>query len=393
MIEVEITNYESIGHIKFSFDGFCTVTGRNFIGKSALLRAINAALTNQKGEQFIKWGETFCEVRIKTDNMDLLWHKESGNNFYEINGITQKKVGKDSQPQQVVDSGFGVITTNSDDEVNLHYCEQYSPLFLVDKRDSKAADLLISMYGLDKLYKALEFCNRDQRKNKDILKTRKEDLIVAKRDFDRFIGFEDILSEKGSIVKKRDEIKAQESTLERLKAINDSISTVEKEIDRLSEVSMIKIPSGKEIEDSIVALSKISNLRSQITIVAQDLKRLEGHKDIVIPSEISHELGEKINEIDRLKFIYSKYTALSSEVEGMRRVLEDLIFPKVPTVDLDTAGNLRRVYQDIQVTSKEANDLKTSLATVTKEIEDTQQELDKFEACPVCGASLEANNG
>lgn len=392
MIEVEITNYESIGHIKFSFDGFCTVTGRNFIGKSALLRAINAALTNQKGEQFIKWGETFCEVRIKSENMDLLWHKESGNNFYEINGIKQKKVGKDSQPQQIIDSGFGVITTNADDEVNLHYCEQYNPLFLVDKRDSKAADLLISMYGLDKLYKALEFCNRDQRKNRDILKTRKEDLVVAKRDFDRFVGFEDILSEKDSIVKKRDDIKSQESTIERLKVINASISTVEKEINRLSEVSQIKIPSGKEIEESIITLSKMNNLRSQLTVVAQDMKRLEGYKDILIPSEMSQELSDKINDVEKLKSVNNRYCSLYLEVENMERVLADIILPKTPTVDFDTVGTLRRIYQDLQVTSKEATDLKTALATVTKEMETTQQELDKFEACPVCGASLEVKN-
>jgi len=392
MIEVEITNYESIGHIKFSFDGFCTVTGRNFIGKSALLRAINAALTNQKGEQFIKWGETFCEVRIKSENMDLLWHKESGNNFYEINGIKQKKVGKDSQPQQIIDSGFGVITTNADDEVNLHYCEQYNPLFLVDKRDSKAADLLISMYGLDKLYKALEFCNRDQRKNRDILKTRKEDLVVAKRDFDRFVGFEDILSEKGSIVKKRDDIKSQESTIEHLKVINSSISTVEKEINRLSEVSQIKIPSGKEIEESIITLSRMNNLRSQLTVVAQDMKRLESYKDILIPSEMSQELSDKINDVEKLKSVNNRYCSLYLEVENMERILADFILPKTPTIDFDTVDTLRRIYQDLQVTSKEATDLKTALATVTKEMETTQQELDKFEACPVCGASLEVKN-
>jgi AAA15 family ATPase/GTPase len=393
MIEVEITNYESIGHIKFSFDGFCTVTGRNFIGKSALLRAINAALTNQKGEQFIKWGETFCEVRIKTKDMDLLWHKESGNNFYEINGVKQKKIGKDGQPTQVVDSGFGIITTNADDEVNLHYCEQYNPLFLVDKRDSKAADLLISMYGLDKLYKALEFCNRDQRKNRDILKTRKEDLVVAKRDYDRFDGFEEILSEKDSIISKKEDIKSKEAIVDRLRILNTTIATVEKDIAKLSEVSAIEIPTGKDIEEAILTLGKMSNLRSQLTIVAQDLKRLEGHKDIVIPSEMSQDLGDKINEIEKLRTVYSRYTSLSSEVEGMEKVLADFILPKVPAVDFDTAGNLRRIYQDIQSTSKEANELKAALAEATKEHDATQQELDKFEACPVCGASLGDKNG
>jgi DNA repair ATPase RecN len=393
MIEVEITNYESIGHIKFSFDGFCTVTGRNFIGKSALLRAINAALTNQKGDHFIKWGETFCEVRIKTDNMDLLWHKEKDNNFYEINGVKEKKIGKEGQFQQVIDSGFGVITTNADDEVNLHYCEQYNPLFLVDKRDSKAADLLISVYGLDKLYKALEFCNRDQRKNRDILKTRKEDLAVAKKEFDRFSGFEDILKDKESIDKRRNDIQKEDKIINRLKDINSSISIVEKEINKLFEITQVMIPSDKHIEESYTILNTITTLRSKTVLVAQDLKRLEGHLDIVIPNELSKEIDEKIQEVTRLIKVKDTFIMLEQEVITLELILKDFDLPKVPTIDFATLENLKKKYQEILTVSKEAGDLKVSLVDVLKEHEEIKSELDKYDTCPVCGSSRGTING
>ena len=70
--------------MELEFEGFATIVGKNFIGKSATLRAINAALTNRSGTDFIRWGEKVCEVRIITRDYDILWHKESGNNYYKI---------------------------------------------------------------------------------------------------------------------------------------------------------------------------------------------------------------------------------------------------------------------------------------------------------------------
>ena len=390
MIEIEITNYESIGYMKFSFDGFCTITGRNFIGKSALLRAINAALTNQKGDSFIKWGESFCEVHIKTDNMDLLWHKEASNNFYEINGNKISKVGKDGQPKEIAECGFGLI---SEEDVNLHYCEQYSPLFLVDKRDSKAADLLISMYGLDKFYKALEFCNKDQRKNSDILKTRKEDLAISKRDFERFSGFEEILNEKANILNKKEEILTQEVLISKLKTISESILNVDKEINRLSLVEDLSIPTGNNIAESISELNKIINLRSQTATAAQDLKRLEPFKDIVIPTETSSDLEEKIRELEKIKDIYRRYALLEKEVSQIELNIKDIIIPKVPIIDFDTIEVLKAKYREMQTHTKEGGELKLSLANVVKDLSEVEKELESFDACPVCGSDRRTNNG
>jgi len=56
LIRVEITNYESIDHAVIEIDGFTTVVGPNYSGKSAAMRAINAALVNQQGTEFIRWG-------------------------------------------------------------------------------------------------------------------------------------------------------------------------------------------------------------------------------------------------------------------------------------------------------------------------------------------------
>lgn len=176
MFDVDITNFQSIKNASFKFEGFTTIIGRNFIGKSAVLRAINAALTNQQGTDFIRWGEKYCEVKIKTKDIDILWHKEDNNNFYKINNEdVYDKVGNQPPPKPVIDSGFGILSVGKE-KINLFYARQFMPLFLIDRLDAKSADLLISIYGLDKLYKAIDLCAKDQRENSNLLKLRKIDL-------------------------------------------------------------------------------------------------------------------------------------------------------------------------------------------------------------------------
>ena len=159
MIEIEITNYESIDHTKIVVDGLTTIVGRNYLGKSSILRAINAALTNKDGTDFISWGKTFCEVHIKFPDLDILWHKENGKNYYKINGKEYTKIGRGDPPKEILDAGFKPLEIG-DKKINLNYAVQFFPLFLVDKKDSKSADILTSVYGLDCIYKAIDLCNK-----------------------------------------------------------------------------------------------------------------------------------------------------------------------------------------------------------------------------------------
>ena len=123
MIEVEITNYQSISYLKFEIEGFTTLIGRNYSGKSATLRAINSALTNQQGTDFIKWGEQFCEVKIKMPGLFILWHKEDGNNFYKINNKKYTKIGRSDPPSEIIEAGFKPIVIGSN-KINLNYSVQ-----------------------------------------------------------------------------------------------------------------------------------------------------------------------------------------------------------------------------------------------------------------------------
>ena len=48
--KVNIKNYQSIKDVSFEVDGFTVIIGKNNIGKSAIIRALEAPLANQAGK-------------------------------------------------------------------------------------------------------------------------------------------------------------------------------------------------------------------------------------------------------------------------------------------------------------------------------------------------------
>ena len=53
-VDVEIRNFQSIEKATIKIDGFTVVVGRSNIGKSALVRAVKAALTGAPVSSFVR---------------------------------------------------------------------------------------------------------------------------------------------------------------------------------------------------------------------------------------------------------------------------------------------------------------------------------------------------
>jgi len=342
MFEVEITNYESIEHTTICVDKFTTLTGKNALGKSAALRAINAALTNQQGTNFIRWGETFCEVHIKTGNYDILWHKEDGNNFYNINGKVYNKIGRDAPPKEIADAGFDQLKVGGQ-KINLNYSQQFFPLFLVDKLDSKGADLLTSVYGLDRLYKAVDLCNRDQRTNKDTLRLREKDLEFIEKDLEKFKSFEILKEQSENLKKLKKSVDEKEAEIFKLRKWGERAQILAKAISILQKVTKIEIPKNENSQELAHEIGTLTKLYNRYVITKKDVDRLKKIEDISIPK----------NEIDvnSLKYLKDKRDAI---LEGKK--------------------NLQIIQENIEKTNEE----------ITR----VEEEKKKYPVCPLCGSDL-----
>lgn len=384
MVHVEITNFQSIKSLTLDFEGFTTIVGRNFIGKSATLRAINAALTNQQGTDFIRWGEKFCEVKIKTANIEILWHKENNNNYYKINNKdTYEKVGNQPPPKPVIDAGFGLLTVNKE-KVNIFYAQQFFPLFLIDKLDTKSADILISIYGLDKLYKAIDLCSKDQRENSNLLKLRKNDLYQSEKDLERFKDFEEIKSSSEKLEIKRSELSRNQEFVSRLTVLLDTFGRCTEEIKRFKPVKSLEVPSYISIDEKFQEYKKLEGFLKRIHESKNECLRLRKVREVTIPEE---DIAKKIKEVEALSSLSKKHEALTTQTQNLKKI-KSINVPDISDEKIKKLASLKELYQKAAAAVTEVKSLKASVLSVTNELDGVSSELNKFDSCPACGSDL-----
>lgn len=390
MIRVEITNYESIDHAVIEIDGFTTVVGPNYSGKSAAMRAINAALVNQQGTEFIRWGQTFCEVKINAPELDLIWHKEEGNNYYLVNNEKYAKIGRDDPPDDVLKLGYGTVKV-SGQKYNLHYADQFTPLFLVDKQDTKSADLVASVYGLDRLYKASDLCSKDQRSNASLLKIRTKDLADAQEDLKKYENLDGVVEELNRLKSEHDRIESEEAAVERAKTWASSITSVAMTCRRLKPAQDVSLPEFDGLDDDIRSYDTASSMMTRMVALSNDVKSLSAIEEVSIPDDSA--IQEASDKYLAAASLFSRYEE-TVRSESKFRGIENISIPEEPS---DGIGRLiaelkatREKQESLAGVKNEVLTVKQSLKECEDELKSIETERAEFDRCPLCNQELKA---
>lgn len=385
MIEVEITNYRSIDHAKIVIDGFTTLVGKNYLGKSNVLRAINSALTNEQGTSFIKLGEGYCEVHIIMQGMDLLWHKEEGNNYYIINGETYRKIGRDEPPKIVSDSGFKLVDVGNS-SINLNFAEQFNSLFLLDKQDSKGIDLLTSVYGLDRLYDAISLCNKEQNDTNDLLRLREKDLELINRDLEKYKDFDAVKIAVGAVKNKKKELDEHDEEVSNLKEKNQRVLGISEQCKKLRNAQSIELPKATALQEKIKVYQKLCGYQSRVLSYVEKLKVLKPVSEIKTPGGKLKGIQERIQDHKKLSSWFGNLTGLSNEVEKLSPVtkisIPDLIFSVDPVI------KIRGYIESIETSKKSILGLKKQIEDTTTELSSVVKQRSAYKTCPLCGHNL-----
>ncbi len=76
---LHISNFQSLADVSLDLGDWTTLVGESDVGKSAIVRALHAALTNRTGDSFIRHGAKACEVLIALDDEHAIkWTKARG---------------------------------------------------------------------------------------------------------------------------------------------------------------------------------------------------------------------------------------------------------------------------------------------------------------------------
>jgi vacuolar-type H+-ATPase subunit I/STV1 len=315
---VEIRNYKTIKHMKFEFEGFASIVGQNYIGKSAIIGAVVACLTNSMDKGSVRYDEDYCEVTIIRDGLHVFYHFEEGGTYYVINGQEYKKLNGQIPPP-LAEAGYAPITI-ADEKTYLWYIEQLKPLFVIDRdRSNFSTDLLATIFKFDSVYKAIDLCNKEIREARSLGNLRESDLKVAQESLESALPAEKILKEVQDTPALLQNLLGLDAEREKLSAWVESLSKIKNDVLNLRGAESIPAVDAPDLLASLDELRRLESLLSRLQDTeraVRSLRSVESLPEVVYPEA----LAQLMQEVERVSGLESKLKAAAVAVSKLKAV-------------------------------------------------------------------------
>jgi len=371
MFRLRIKNFQIIKRADMTFKpGLNVIVGPTNNGKSAIFRAIEAAIFNKSTDNVITSGERAAAVGVEYNGHSVIWQRDSGRKdfkvTYMIDGQTLTKVGRGLLDE--VESALGISEIEllrSKEKIN--FIKQMSYPFLLDRTPAQLFEFLSLSAEEENLNQILNIMKQDSRSMSESMQVLNGAVDVIKinkfKEKDRYERGKEFISsgEYDWIIKEADrlgKVEDAEKLLNRVKGDRDSIEQMTwkmEKLQRLTEELGEVVKGAGGIKDR---LEKNEESYERVLQIAQDVEREErkcqGLADWV------HGIGESGLE-DLLTSIKELEKNLDIKEKSLR--------------------NLWYINEDIV----RCEGLYTECDKIIKE---TVESLKEFKVCPLCGSDI-----
>jgi energy-coupling factor transporter ATP-binding protein EcfA2 len=407
-LKIHIKNFQSLRDVSLDVRGFTVITGKSNIGKSAIVRAVQGALTNTKGNYFIRNGEKSCEVALSNEKVSILWNKGEGNN-YTIAGKDYRNVGF-QLPPDIAALGFKGVAENIFPQI----ADQFKPLFLIDETGSTCADVLFDVSRINVLNEVQRLIERDAKNASTTLKLKKIDLDRTETALAKFHGFETVRNEYESLRDYSQQLSKIRVELSSIQELFGNFRTHGLRVKALMGVTSVTIPAWDEAV--VVEFCEISKAWHEMLWLTQSIEQncietitigpvpalnfteiseLEaGHAQIKRLTESTrHDLPLvppepllDFLEIGALQDMTRNHARLTASIRGLSHDFEDISLDLGE--DIASITGLNRAYTALaQYTTMTArfDALTTEITAVNAEIDTIRTTL---KVCPLCESEI-----
>lgn len=393
MIRVEIRNFQSVEHAVITVQGFTALVGRSNIGKSAIVRAVEAALSGASGTGFVRHGpkcakrlkdvktcKCFASVHIKGDGIDLLWEKGDGVNRYRYNGQDYDAVARGFP--EFLKPEFTPVKVG-DKQVQLQVAPQWEPIFLLNTSGGTVADVLSDVARLDRINTAMRLSEKDRKAAMSTLKVREQDADRIRTALTGYDGLDDAVRRVRVTETRLAEIEALDRRVCALEGFIASSEAIGARIKTLEGVTAIKPPALEPVVASARALTRLQGFRADHASKATVVAALEPAATIQVPPPEPLTLAQ--GDWARLSGWLTRVRALKVVLEGWS-VIQATPVPN--TTALQGALEAARTAQGLaaRLASVEASltSLEAQLDAVLAEERGVLEEVRKLGRCPSC---------
>jgi exonuclease SbcC len=122
--------------------GLTVILGPNNCGKSAIVSALQTLCGDNDGDFMVRHGEKTCQVTVETDDgHTIAWRRKSKSVSYVLDGVEVHRVGRGNLPDNLnaLLRLPKVNHPNGEKQFDVHFGDQKSPIFLIDRESDTAA--------------------------------------------------------------------------------------------------------------------------------------------------------------------------------------------------------------------------------------------------------------
>lgn len=341
--EIEIDGYQSLVDVTIPLSpGVNVIIGESDVGKSAVVRAVQGLISNQRGDGFINNRTGKCRVRLVSDSGDtVVWKKPE--NSYRLNDDDPfMKVGA-SVPQEILDAiNMAPLELDKNIARSINIVEQGAPKFLVEDKETDVAKTIGAITRLQPVYNAMRAVAADRRSALGRAKTLMSEASQCRLKLAAFADLDDEAARLGRATKAMSECRKFAERAAQLRELSKRLRAnaedAESVATQLKSVGAI-LSAADNIRTAKAAWKsreRLGRIRDSLAAIASDRKSISGRMDhlgsaIAIDTEA---LAETSGKLALLASIQGRLLTNSSESSG----LEDRIGVLSQAVEADVDG-------------------------------------------------------
>jgi hypothetical protein len=402
VVEVEIRNFQSIEKVSLKIDGFTVVVGRSNIGKSAIVRAVKAALTGAPVSSFVRHATSclrktksaktckcFSSVHLKGDGMDLLWEKGDSINRYTYNGQVYDKAERGTP--DFLQPAFSPVKVGDRHDL-IQVADQFFPIFLLDQTGGTIADTLSDVAKLDRINVAMRLAEKDRKEALSTRKVRERDVVDLRNKLQVYEGLDDALEDAQRVVERQTAVERQERRLEEVERFLEQVAALAVIIRELEKVRLIVVPDIQPV----LQVQERHNVLVRFTDYTEEreasVRALTGVDALEVPDLVG--LLAQRDMFAQFDLWYGHVVQLRDWILPWKTVEEK----PVPVIEplLDACKRLQAVEGWVarqESLQEQITVLEYALAEIEKETVAIQEEIDALGVCPTCFRTLNECNG
>ena len=382
-----IRNFQSIKEANISVDGFTILVGESSQGKSACLRAINAACNNKFKQNFLRYGADTIKVAVSYDenpNQLIVTKTKKESPTYELGDLVFQKLNR-TVPNEVNEfNSFGVIDY-FEQKYPLNYFSQFAKPLLLEFSQKRILEILSSSKAYDDMNIASTNLNKHKEQNNGAFKQLSSMLSDNKNQLSELKKQRNDI--EGGIMQMREyqqslvDIDQTQANITELTTLYDTYNNsntrlsvllkLQETYDQYNDIHTI-LEKACELDR---LLSESDSVNDSLNVLNEDLSKC--NKCLSIQKDIDNLNLNSIIELDKLITEHKQFKDKYKVIEHTYTKLSAIMDFKKDKTNLETQLNKLNTLSDLMgIAKSQQEELKKKEYMVNNRI------------CPICGNKI-----